>query len=266
VYAWRLNDSYQKLIRTPAGPERIRLQAEHDRMLKEADFSFKQAFAFCPYSPEAVFRYINVLFSQNRYPEALTIAKTCLKLDPQNLQVEGLVKQLETQLPGWEKQNAAIMGIQSNITFFENAVRTETNNFTNAFSLISSYLALGQTNLAENVLDGILANPNAPADAVLSAADAFIKLGNYTKLERALSKLVTLQPENPEAWFDLGAMMVNTGKKTEGLAALRKAIALSNTRLAANPAARNLIEAAKTDPRFNVVRQLPEFQQILAGQ
>jgi len=33
------------------------------RALREAEFAFKQAYAFCPYSPEAVFRYINLLWS-----------------------------------------------------------------------------------------------------------------------------------------------------------------------------------------------------------
>ena len=30
-------------------------------MTRETDFAFKQSFAFCPYSPEAVYRYVNFL-------------------------------------------------------------------------------------------------------------------------------------------------------------------------------------------------------------
>ena len=53
VYAWRL---------TQAPPEyRPKTPAAYQRLLKEADFAFRQAFAFCPYSPEAVFRYCQLL-------------------------------------------------------------------------------------------------------------------------------------------------------------------------------------------------------------
>ncbi len=62
-------------------------------MLKEADFAFRQAFAFCPYSPEAVFRYVQLLLQTRRFDDALLIAETCLKLDPYNGQVRGLVEQ-----------------------------------------------------------------------------------------------------------------------------------------------------------------------------
>ena len=44
-------------------------------MIKEADFAFRQAFAFCPYSPEAVFRYVNLLLSLQRFDDALMVAR-----------------------------------------------------------------------------------------------------------------------------------------------------------------------------------------------
>ena len=50
---------------------------------------FRQAFAFCPYSPEAVFRYVNLLASTRRFDDALAVAETCRKLDPYNGQVAG---------------------------------------------------------------------------------------------------------------------------------------------------------------------------------
>ncbi|HYV33028.1 MAG TPA: hypothetical protein VEO53_18215, partial [Candidatus Binatia bacterium] len=83
VYSWRVATS------APGTPH-------HQRMIKEADFAFKQAFAFCPYSPEAVFRYVNLLLNPEvqRFEDALTIAETCLKLDPYNGAVISTVNQL----------------------------------------------------------------------------------------------------------------------------------------------------------------------------
>ena len=57
------------------------------KMLKEAEFAYRQAFAFCPYSPEAVFRYVNLLLSSQRIDDAIIVASTCAKQDPNNEQV-----------------------------------------------------------------------------------------------------------------------------------------------------------------------------------
>jgi hypothetical protein len=80
IYAWRLDQA--------AGDE------EKDRMTRAADFAFRQAWALCPSSPEAVFRYINFLLKQKRNSDALLVATTCLKLDPNNVQIKSLVSQL----------------------------------------------------------------------------------------------------------------------------------------------------------------------------
>ncbi len=88
VYAWRVSPQ--------CPPEyRPKTPAEFERIAKEADFTFRQAFAFCPYSPEAVFRYSNLLVQFGRIDDALLIANTCRKLDPDNGAVVGLVDSLE---------------------------------------------------------------------------------------------------------------------------------------------------------------------------
>ncbi|HWX18698.1 MAG TPA: M56 family metallopeptidase [Candidatus Binatia bacterium] len=78
LYAWRANDSKDP--------------AEKQRMTKEADFAFRQAFALCPTSPEVVFRYVNLLLPAGRTEDARLIAETALKLDPKNKQFADLVQ------------------------------------------------------------------------------------------------------------------------------------------------------------------------------
>jgi hypothetical protein len=92
IYSWRLGMApsgapvpRQYLPKTPE---------ESARILREADFAFKQAFAFCPYSPEAVYRYVTLLANTGRIADAQVVAETCLKLDPYNGQVRGLVNGL----------------------------------------------------------------------------------------------------------------------------------------------------------------------------
>ena len=50
---------------------------------------------------------------------------------------------------------------------------------------------------------------------------------------------------------------------SEALQRLRAALDLSAKRLAANPAARDLVVEARKDPRFNALRNLPAFQKLV---
>ena len=76
IYAWRADP------RTCPPEFRQKTAASQAALIRETDFAFKQAFAFCPYSPEAVFRYINFLLLQGRFDDAILICETCIKLDP----------------------------------------------------------------------------------------------------------------------------------------------------------------------------------------
>jgi hypothetical protein len=85
IYMWRLDQSDG--------------EAEKDRMAHAADFAFRQAWVLCPYSPEAVFRYVNFLLEQNRGADALVVAETASQM-PANQgkdgkQIRNLVEQLK---------------------------------------------------------------------------------------------------------------------------------------------------------------------------
>ena len=77
--------------------------AERQRMTVEADFAFRQAFAFCPRSPEAIFRYVNLLMSGDRMEDARRVATTAASLAPDNSQLKTLVSQLRRQKPAQDK-------------------------------------------------------------------------------------------------------------------------------------------------------------------
>ena len=98
VYAWRAQHF------TNAG--------EKERMNDAADFAFRQAWTLCPYSPEAVFRYVNFLLSESRAADALLVAETAEKMPAlqgsNGEQMRGLVaqlKQYQTQLKQHQKPN-----------------------------------------------------------------------------------------------------------------------------------------------------------------
>ncbi|HSU54240.1 MAG TPA: hypothetical protein VLT36_09295, partial [Candidatus Dormibacteraeota bacterium] len=99
IYAWRLSQGCPAELRPKSQPEFLAL-------VREANFAFLQAFAFCPWSPEAVLRYANFLLQCNRIDDALLIAETCLKFDPYDGQVSSLAdnlrqikRQMQTSVP-----------------------------------------------------------------------------------------------------------------------------------------------------------------------
>ncbi|MFZ0829299.1 MAG: hypothetical protein WAO02_17950 [Verrucomicrobiia bacterium] len=101
---------FSKLRSSQAGLYAWRAQhaadaSEKERMNEAADFAFRQAFALCPYSPEAVFRYVNLLFSEKRLADAVTVAETAVKM-PAIYSSDGeQFRSLARQLQNYQKAN-----------------------------------------------------------------------------------------------------------------------------------------------------------------
>ena len=257
VYAWRISG----MALTRDGDYRAKTKEEFDRLFREADFSFRQAFAFCPYSPEAVFRYVQLLTQPqvNRIGDALIVAETCLKLDPYNGQVIGLVNNLRDAV----KRSGEIEKIRNNFQQMEDSVRKNPTNVQATFDLASAYISMQQTDHAAAVLERMVKEPHLDPNAVFAAARVFAEIRAWPKLEITLERLVKIMPDEPETWYDLAALKSGLGKQAEGLAALTRALDLSAKRLGKNPAASNLLAVARNDPRFNPLRPLPEFQKLV---
>jgi hypothetical protein len=80
LYAWRM--------------EQAQASEERERMYRAADLAFRQGYAIYPSSPEAIYRYTNLLASRHRPDDAFLIAKTSLHLDPENPELKTLVSKL----------------------------------------------------------------------------------------------------------------------------------------------------------------------------
>ncbi len=246
VYTWRIFNAAKSI-------------QEQQRLIREAEFAFKQAFAFCPYSPEAVFRYCQLLVALQRFDDALLIAKTCLKLDPYNGAVIGLVKNLNEARA---RQNI-VRSPQSNIEQLEIHLLSNPNDFQAAFDLAVLYLHMQQTNRALEVLDRVRTNPAADLNVLNALAQGLAQIGQLDRLEPVLEKLAYQQPEFPEAWYNLAALKAALLKQNEAVRALEKAMELNAKRLAKDPNARNLTNELLRDDRFNYLRVLPEVKRLL---
>ncbi len=256
MYAWRINP-----VSPPPAAYRPRNEAEVRRIYKEADFTFRQAFAFCPYSPEAVFRYINLLIQPPasiapRIDDALMVAETALKLDPYNGQIAGLIGQLKS----WKQHTLD----QGGLLKLEAEVRANPTNFQAALSLAVNYLQAQQFERGLAVLDSIVVNPRVDTGALLTVADLFKQMNNLPKLEATMARMVQLLPANAEAWYDLAALRCGLGQPAASLTAISNAITISTARRATNPAAMDLRAEATKDGRLNPLRNQPEFQKLIA--
>jgi hypothetical protein len=76
------------LMNHPGAQERVRLEAE-------ADYAFRQAFALCPTSREALFRSVNFFMMEGRVDDAIQLANTACVLTPGDEQYESLQSQLQ---------------------------------------------------------------------------------------------------------------------------------------------------------------------------
>ena len=254
VYSWRLG------LDCPAA-YRPKTAAEQQLVLREADFAYRQAFAFCPFSPEAVFRYVNLLASTQRIDDALLIAATCRKLDPYNTTVANLVAQLENIKQG----RASTEQLRDQLGQLEQRFAANPTNLSNALNLFYAYFQTQQTNQAIKVLDQLTTQPSADVSTLVTVASAYAQLGHAEGLLNALLRLVKLMPDNPEAWYDLAGIQATLGKAQDAIRSLTRALQLSNDRLSRQPEAKDLAAIAAKDTRFAGLRGLPEFQRLLSG-
>jgi tetratricopeptide (TPR) repeat protein len=286
VYSWRVSNA--------------KSHAERERMIKEADFALRQAFAYCPYSPEAVFRYAQLLTTVGRLEDAFLIANTALRLDPFNPSVVDLVSKLK-ELRGTAPQFEAALGMFQRQ---EEEYRTNPANVSNAIALaqtylenqlfnqatqvfagvvaqlepqwqtaptsplIGSYLAASYIQLrdplrARSVLNQLIEAPSVDPNTLIAAAQTYASLNDGENLEKTLARLVKLAPNSAEAWYDYAGVLASLRKPTEALHALSNALSLSDARRARDPNARDLRSVAATDGRFNSLRTLPGWRTIV---
>ena len=175
VYDWRFRNA--------------RTQPERDRMMKETDFAYRQAVAFCPFSPEAVFHYVKFLADVGRIDDAIIVAETCFKLDPDNSAVENLVNNLRD----FKKRG---MGVgTSQIDKLEKDYHDNPANVQTAFSLMGAYMQMQQPGkalaIAEAMEKQVQENPT-------NTQLTFSLMGAYSQMQqpgRALAMADRLEKE-----------------------------------------------------------------------
>ena len=230
----------------------------YQRMLKEADFAYKQAFAFCPYSPELVYRYTTLLVNHKRYDDAELVAATALSLDSDNLHLIELHKQLVDI-----RKHASPGQAQSLLVQYEQAYGQNSTNVKVALGLFSLYLELQQPGKATAIIDRLAATTNADILSLTAAGQAYRMLGDWPKQEAVFTRLVALNPTSPEVLYDLALVQNRLGKIEPTLQSLRQSLQISDQRLATQSTAKNMRAIFQSDTNFANLQPLPAFKQLL---
>jgi thioredoxin-like negative regulator of GroEL len=131
--------------------------AEQKRLRQETEFAMKQAFAYCPYSPEAVFKYANLLVGENRIDEAIQVAETCQAFDPENPNVIDLLRQLR-ELSKTGTATPMIAAPPSQVQQMLQAFTTNPGDFIMARQLAAYFNQAKQPQRAGEVLDLCIAS------------------------------------------------------------------------------------------------------------
>ena len=214
-------------------------------MTKEAEFAFKQAFAYCPYSPEAVFHFMDLLLQPKpRLTTPLPILETCHKLDPYNGQISDWIDQLTRSKSG------AISG---------------SDQLKQAFGQIQRAIADHQTNAAAQMLEQLLGMGGADPNVLMGVASAYLQLGDLARSEQVVQRLTQALPASSEPLYNLAVIQAARGKVAQAVASLQKSLALNAVEIAKDPKTINLRQHLFQDPTFTGLRQTPEFQKAFGA-
>jgi len=252
--------------------DRSRNPAEKARLSKEAEFAFKQSFAYCPYS-EGASRYAQLLIETGRAEDALRVLKTFQKLDPYNRQGQDMVVQVLLRMG---KRSEALLAskeflrlepnpsLQSLVDQLEKTpAQPSTVSLDVVFNQIAAAIKANQTNQAVDLLEQVLHSPQANGPILTQVAQYYAEMRNLAKAEEAMAQATKVEPNASQSWFNLAVVQAFQGRAADASASLKKAFAVNAQERAVQPLMMDVRENARTNPFFNAIRQSPEFREAM---
>jgi len=154
-------------------------------------------------------------------------------------------------------------GLQADTASLEKQFATQPTNWQVASKLVMNLIQLQQVPRALQILDQILASPDAGRNEMIFAANVSNELNQLPKVEQALARLVKMAPDSPEAWFDLAGIQAVLNHPSEALLSLSESLKRNSQRRARDSKAPNLYTNALVDEKLNPLRQLPDFKRMI---
>jgi tetratricopeptide (TPR) repeat protein len=253
----------------------IRNPARQKRLLEEAEFAYKQAFAFCPFS-EGASRYAYLLERTGRVEDALLVLRTFQKMDPYNRQVQYMVVQMLLDTGQQDRAVAAAReylkldpnnpGLQDLVDKLGNPAKPPAGvQLGTIFQQIDTYIANRQPGPAGELLEIVMTNSRVNGPILTQVAQDYAKLGNYPKAEEAMRRATEVEPNSSQSWFNLANVLAFEVRAPEAVESLKKAFATNDIERAANPSMVDLRTLVRSNPNFDRIRQSPEYQALMGS-
>ena len=179
-------------------PSKYHAQADsRQRLLREAEFSLKQSYAFSPASPEALSKYIHLLVNTGRAQDALLIAETSLKFDEEN----GTFKYFQERLRQIVPQPAAAAPVPDEIKRLEQQFRQSPSNYALGLQVAEGLTKVKQNESAAGILDMALnLNPTLDIQTLLKFAQRYTDLGQTARVNDVMAKVSAIVTGLSEAY------------------------------------------------------------------
>jgi tetratricopeptide (TPR) repeat protein len=269
---------------------RYGITADHalkEQYAREADFAFRQAFAFGPINPEVSFKYVNFLSARGRFEDAKLIAQTLNDTDPNSDAARVLLPQIllnqERQLvakrefakaaevafemaqlddnnPDHLVRHQYYLRIMQQNRSFISAFNNSPNNVTNFIRAIQLYRGMHKTNEITRAIELFSKKSDVNSMSLTAIKNAYGLIGDWEGKLKADLQLTEHEPDSYAAWFDLSETHIRMKQTNESTQAMLKALNLFEDSEIRAP---DIIPILRTNTLLKPLRDQPEIKKIL---
>ena len=259
IYRWRINNYKLAISQESDAAKRDEMKQKQDRMTREFMFALKQAWAFCPYSPEVLSHFTQLLLSLGydefkagdkeaataRRGDAIQLIATYEQFDPDSpllLHLKQSIYQFNGMLDGKSAATEKGLGlgdpeiqqIQQQLVGLQQRHAANPDDPRVTLELATIYLRLKQNDQALKLIDALVQQPGLEISTRFTIASVYQNLGQGTKAEqqdkiardalRQLEARLAAEPANFELALDLATTHVQLGQAQKGTEVMANAV------------------------------------------
>jgi tetratricopeptide (TPR) repeat protein len=273
LYAWRFGTTADPILK--------------ERYAKEADFAYRQAFAFGPINPEISFKYVNFLTARGRFEDAKLIARTLNDTDPNSKSAQILLPQIllnqerqlvakrdyakaaevalemaqfDTTNPDHLVRHQYYIRIIDNSRRSISSFRNDPSNTTNFLRVIQLYNGMRKTNELREAIKNYSESSETNRVNLTAIKNAYGLIGDWEGKLKVDLQLTKHAPDSYAAWFDLSQTHIRLKHTNESTQAMLRALVLFENSEIKIP---DIMPILRTNALLKPLREQPEIKKFL---
>jgi tetratricopeptide (TPR) repeat protein/F0F1-type ATP synthase assembly protein I len=217
------------------------------RMIKEAEYAFRQAIGLCPDSPEANFRLAQLYVELGRFDESIAVLEAYQKRDEYNVKIRDAINQIKEMKRSLEE-----------ISQLEEQLRAHPGDLQIVMQLARAYAIRQRVDLLDALVNQLSSHPDLPPNEFLQLVNLYLQLNRTDRVLTLLQVFVQRFPQNPAGWYNLAIIQSLRSACNEAVTALERALAVDTPQ-------QQIRALAQDDPKLNNCRRDPRFQRLLGS-